>query len=87
MVTISLRPSLAGDRDISGEWSIRRCGVTLFSDLSLVQAIRLARDVARDEYLRLQRPTCVEMPGMHFAIVLACYTGVGDERANEALVA
>ncbi len=87
MVTISLRPSLAGDGDISGEWSIRRCGVTLFSGLSLGQATRLARDVAHDEYLRLRRPTCVKMPGMHSAIVLACYAGAGDERADEALVA
>lgn len=47
MVTILLRPSPAGD------WKIRRFGVTLFSELSLVQAIRLARDVARDECLRL----------------------------------
>jgi hypothetical protein len=62
MVTISLRPSPAGD------WNIRRCGVTLFNDLSLVQAIRLARYVARDEYLRLRRHACKGDAGRAFDI-------------------
>lgn len=67
MVTISLRPSTAGC------WSISRARITLFSDLQLGPAIKLAREVARDEHLRSLRVILVEMPGPEVMMVLACY--------------
>lgn len=67
MVTISLRPSTVG------RWSISRAHITLFSDLQLGPAIKLAREVARDEHLRSRRAILVEMPGPEAMIILARY--------------
>lgn len=36
-------------------------GVTLFSDLQMSTAVRLARTVARDEHARSRRPVRVEL--------------------------
>jgi len=62
MVTISLKQSAAGD------WRVCRCPITLFSDLQLAAAIKLARE-ARDEHQRLGCRVRVEMPGLISAIV------------------
>jgi hypothetical protein len=68
MVTILLKP-LA-----NGGWSICRHHITLFSDLQLGAAIKLAREMARDEFQRLGREIRVEMPGPISTLVLASYT-------------
>jgi hypothetical protein len=73
MVTISLKQSAAGG------WHVCRCRITLFSDLQLGAAIKLAREMARDEHQRLGRRVCVEMPGPMSAIVLARYANDGAE--------
>ena len=57
-----------------GRWSVCRLNLALFSGLSMVDAIQLAREVARDEFLRSGRDTLVEMPGPHTMIVLGRYT-------------
>ena len=72
MVTISLKQAVAGD------WCIRRGQITLFSNLQLGAAIKLAREMARDEHERLGRRARVEMPGPSSAIVVAHYAGDGD---------
>ncbi|MBV8157912.1 MAG: hypothetical protein JO278_09650, partial [Dyella sp.] len=59
-----------------GLWSVCRFGSSLFSALQLNAAIRLAREVARDEYLRSGRPVCVEMPGTESSIRLAHFARV-----------
>ena len=76
MVTISLKQSAAGD------WRICRCQITLFSDLQLGAAIKLAREMARDEHQRLGRRVCVEMPGPISMIVLARYAD--DDAESES---
>jgi uncharacterized membrane protein len=73
MVTISLKQSAAGG------WRVCRCQITLFSDLQLGAAIKLAREMARDEHQRLGRRVCVEMPGPMSAIVLARYANDDTE--------
>lgn len=70
MVTYSLKQ--ASD----GLWSVCRSGSSLFSHLQLHAAITLAREVARDEYLRSGRPVCVEMPGMESSIRLAHFARI-----------
>ncbi len=80
MVTISLGQAAAGD------WNVRRGQVTLFSNLQLAAAIKLAREMARDEHGRLGHPVCVEMPGPTGAIVLAQY-GWGDTNGAVAALA
>ena len=65
MVVYSLKQSAAGP------WNVCRSGSFLFSDLPLPAAIKLAREVARDEYLRSGRPVYVEMPGTESTIRLA----------------
>ena len=67
MVTISLKQS---DGDT---WTVRRCQITLFSDLKLGPAINLAREIARDEHQRMSREVCVEMSGPTSTILLAHY--------------
>lgn len=67
MVTYSLKQST------DGSWSVCRLGSSLFSDLRLGSAIKLAREVARDEHLRSGRSVCVEMPGTDTSIRLAQY--------------
>jgi len=57
MVTISLKQAAAGD------WRVCRSQITLFSNLQLGAAIKLARVVARDEHQRLGRQVRVECPG------------------------
>lgn len=76
MVTISLKQALAGD------WCVCRGQVTLFSNMQLGAAIKLAREMARDEHRRLGRRVCVEMPGPISTIVLARY--VSDSGKGEA---
>jgi len=66
-IVFSLKESAAG------QWSVCRGSITLFSQLRLGPAIRLAREVARDEHLRSGRNVCVEMPGPTSAIELANY--------------
>ncbi|MHA6203346.1 hypothetical protein ACXU4B_02860 [Dyella soli] len=65
MVTYSLKQTA------QGQWSVCRSGLSLFSDLRLTPAIRLAREVAHDEHQRSGRPVCVEMPGPESTIRLA----------------
>lgn len=48
-------------QDEGGQWGVCREDTFLFRELMLGPAIRLARDVARDEHHRSCRPTCVEM--------------------------
>jgi hypothetical protein len=81
MVTISLKQTEAGS------WNVCRCRITLFSDLQLGAAIKLAREMARDEYQRLGRQVCVEMPGPISAIVLARYANDGDGQTGSATLA
>ncbi|HET6552242.1 MAG TPA: hypothetical protein VFG49_01780 [Dyella sp.] len=65
MVTYSLKQSA------EGQWNVCRSGSLLFSQLQLSAAIKLAREVAREEYLRSGHPVCVEMPGPESTIRLA----------------
>lgn len=58
----------------NGFWNVRRGGFSLFSDLHLGPAIKLARELARDEHHRSGRSACVEMPGPASTIRLAHYT-------------
>lgn len=69
MVIISIKPSAAGG------WKVCRSHVALFGDLQLGAAIKLARELAREEHQRSSGPVCVEMPGPTSAIVLARYGG------------
>ncbi|WP_266158508.1 hypothetical protein [Dyella silvatica] len=78
MITYSLKQS------VEGVWSISRSGFSLFSDLRLGPAIKLAREVARDEHLRSGRIVRVEMPGPSTNIRLAQY-GYIVEREDVAL--
>lgn len=68
MVTYSLKPTT------EGRWNVCRLDVSLFTGLQLDAAIRLSREVARDEHLRSGRIVCVEMPGPESAIRVAQYT-------------
>lgn len=72
MVTYSLKQSQ------EGSWCVCRVGFSLFSGLRLADAIRLAREVARDEHVRSGRSVCVEMPGTDASIRLAQYTRVAS---------
>lgn len=65
MVRISRHDSAAGD------WRICREQVTLFRDMRLTSAIRLAREIGRYEHVRLGCQVRVEMPGRGAPIVLA----------------
>lgn len=81
MVTISLRQSAAGSRHVS------RCRIVLSRDLQLGPAIRLAREMARDEHQRLGHRVCVKMPGPGSAIVLARYADDDGSRVAGAMAA
>lgn len=70
MVIYSLEPST------QGQWNLCRSGVSLFSDLRLTAAIRLAREVARDEHFRSGLEVYVEMPGPASTLRLAQYVTV-----------
>jgi hypothetical protein len=62
----------------------------LFSDLQLGPAIKLAREMARDEHQRLGRRVRVEMPGPLSTIVLARYADEDSEsesRVQDVLAA
>lgn len=65
MVIYSLQPSA------QGQWDVCRAGASLFSELPLPAAIPLARELARDEFLRCGGIVCVEMPGTESTIRLA----------------
>lgn len=75
MVTYSLKQS------VDGLWSVCRADASLFHGLKLSAAIRLAREVARDEHFRAGRSVCVEMPGPESCIRLARYARVVFEQA------
>ncbi|MBQ4853758.1 hypothetical protein IMW82_03570 [Rhodanobacter sp. B2A1Ga4] len=77
MVTISLKQATTGD------WCICRGRITLFSNLQLGVAIKLAREMARDEHQRLGRQVLVEMPGPTSAVVLARYVNDSDESRDD----
>jgi hypothetical protein len=82
MVAISLEQSAAGN------WRVCRCRITLFSDLQLEAAIKLAQEMARDEHQRLRRQVQVEMPGSVSTIELAQYADdEGKSNAADALAA
>ncbi|WP_426663672.1 hypothetical protein [Rhodanobacter aciditrophus] len=78
MTLVSLTPT-AADR-----WSIRRGNTTLFRELPLGPAIKLAREIARDEHLRRGHDTCVEMPGVGGPISLAQYVKSPLDATNVA---
>ncbi|PWK81585.1 hypothetical protein [Fulvimonas soli] len=59
--------------DKAGLWCICIGQVTLFSQLQLAPAIRLARTLARDEHHRSGRHVAVELPGPDSTIELAHY--------------
>lgn len=65
------------NQSAEGQWNVCRSGASLFSDLQLPDAIRLAREVARDEHLRSGRSVCVEMPGTESTIRLAQFEPSG----------
>ena len=67
MVTYSLNQSP------DGSWCVCRLGFSLLSDLRLVSAMKLGREVALEEHLRSGRSVCVEMPGTDTSIRLAQY--------------
>jgi hypothetical protein len=67
MMLVSLTPTAA---DL---WNIRRGNIILFRGLTLGQAIKLAREIARDEHLRRGHDIGVEMPGVDGPINLALY--------------
>lgn len=83
MMFVSLTPATA---DL---WNIRRGNVTLFRELSLGQAIKLAREIARDEHLRSGCDICVEMPGVDGPIRLASHAGspTGEPSGDSAAAA
>ncbi|OOG50918.1 hypothetical protein [Rhodanobacter sp. C01] len=54
-----------------GQWSICRLGMPLFTQMQLSPAIKLAREVARDEHHRNGQPTSVEMRGLGSLMRLA----------------
>lgn len=58
---------------VSGLWNIRRGNLTLFRDLPLAPAIKLARQLARDEHVRCGRDMMVEMLCADAPILLAQY--------------
>lgn len=71
-----------------GALGVCRRWITLFSDLQLGAAIRLAWEMARDEHQRLGRQVRVETPRPISAIVRARYADGGDEsNAADALAA
>ena len=78
---ISLKPSG------TGQWKVCRAHIELFSDLPLGAAIKLARELARDEHRRSSHPICVEMPGPISVIVLARYAGRAEMSIGNVLAA
>lgn len=81
MVTILLNQSN------TDSWVVRRCKITLFSDLKLGPAINLAREIARDEHQRMGREVCVQMPGPTSMIVLAHYMNDDAQGVAAAMAA
>lgn len=77
MMPVSLTPA-------ADLWNIRRNGITLFHGLALGAAIKLAREVARDEHLRSGRDTCVEMHGLGEPILLALHAGQPQDAMDVA---
>jgi hypothetical protein len=65
-------------QDEGGQWGICREDAFLFRELTLGPAIRLARDIARDEHHRSSRPTCVEMRAGGSQTNLATYPKQAD---------
>jgi hypothetical protein len=67
MVTYAITP--CGD----GHWNVCRASTSLFTGLRMAEAIRLAKEVASDEFRRSGRVTSVDMPGPQSTIRLAHY--------------
>jgi hypothetical protein len=59
-----------------GQWSVCRGSIALFSQLRLGPAIKLAREVARDEHRRSGCAVTVQLPGPRSAIELASYSRI-----------
>ncbi len=81
MLTVSIRPSPGIG------WNVCQQGQALFSDLPLEQAIRLAREVARDQHHRLRRPICVDMSCTNKLVVSARCAPIDGSHASHAQVA
>ncbi|WEN13880.1 hypothetical protein PY254_11570 [Rhodanobacter sp. AS-Z3] len=77
MVTILLQPSA------KGSWRIRRSHITLFSDLPLGPAIKLASEIARDEYYRLGAIVCVQMMIPGSTVVLSSHPRIPATACRE----
>mgnify|MGYP001544209718 FL=1 len=71
----------------TGGWCVCRSCITLFSNMQLGPAIKLARELARDEYHRSGRAIRVEMPGLDRPIVLARYAEDAAPSDEDALAA
>jgi len=71
----------------TGGWCVCRSRITLFSNMQLGPAIKLARELARDEYHRSGRGIRVEMPGPDLPIVLARYAEDAAPSDGDALAA
>jgi hypothetical protein len=81
MVTFELKPSA------KGYWNVYRSRVMLFSDMKLAPAIRLAKEMARDEHLRSGHQICVEIPGPISTITLGRYESVSCVAVNRKVAA
>lgn len=85
MVTIVLKSKA------DGSWTVHRCHISLFSDLQLGMAIKLAREIARDEHVRSGREVRVELSGPFPTLVLARHPRVvssgGKRDTGHALAA
>jgi hypothetical protein len=64
-------------------WSVCRMGAAMFNGLQLGPAIKLAREVAREENYRVGEPTFVELHGVDPAMKLGDYRQ-GAWRATDA---
>jgi hypothetical protein len=77
-------------QDGNGKWGVCRDGTLLLRELTLGPAIRLARDVARDEHHRSCRATCIEIHDGGSRTELAGYpkeTGTTKQRGSSVLSA
>lgn len=81
MMTISLEQTVAED------WNVSLHQTTLFRELQLGSAIRIAREMARDEHHRRGRAVLVKMPGPTSKIVLACYPDKSGSPTNTEIAA
>ncbi|MGC1547120.1 MAG: hypothetical protein WA777_01175 [Rhodanobacter sp.] len=59
--------------DRNGLWCIARGAAALFTELRFAVAIKLARQLARDEHSATGLSTCVELASPEFTTTLAQY--------------